>query len=111
METIEIEKLFDDFLLYDIEIYHNEKVLRAGKLKMVLMKNHNIKFYIETNLGIKTIELLYPFNYKKTTSSITFDYNIDSLVKDNKELKNMIESYPTEQPSKFLNSKVYFKRI
>lgn len=111
METIEIEKLFDDFLLYNIGIYHNNKVLRTGKLKMVSMKNHNIKFYIETNMGIKTIELLYPFNYKKTSDLITFEYYVDTLVKDNKELKNMIDVYPTDQASKFLNTEVYFKRI
>lgn len=110
MELIDIEKLFDDFLLYNIEICHNDKILKSGKLKMVVSKNHNIKFFIETNASLKTIELFYPFSYKKTKNSIIFDYNIDTLVNDNIRLKLLIDNYLNEEASKFLNTKIYFNK-
>ena len=111
MELIEIEKLFDDFLLYDIEIIINNKVLKSGKLKMVSTKNHNIKFYIETINGIKSIELYYPFDYKVKKNEIIFDYDVSKLTKNDIVTTKLIETFPSDCISRFLNEKIIFKKL
>lgn len=111
MDIIEIEKIFDNFLLYNIEVKHLGKDIKKGRLKMVVVKNHNIKFLIETSTGIKNLELLYPFNIIDGEDIKIFDYNIPHTIKENKELYSEIENYSTEPKSKYINTKVIFKKI
>lgn len=109
MEFVEIEKLFDNFLLYDINIYHDDKLFKTGKLKMVTVKNHYIKFFIESAGSIKVLELFYPFSFKQTDNKIIFDYKVDTVTRGNKLLNLKIANYKEEISYKFLNSTVTFE--
>ena len=100
MEFVEIEKLFDNFLLYDINIYHDDKLFKTGKLKMVTVKNHYIKFFVESAGSIKALELFYPFSFKQTDNKIIFDYKVDTVTRGNKLLNLKIANYILEDTPK-----------
>lgn len=110
MQYTEIEKLFDPFLLYDIEIIQNNKdILKCGKLKMVTAKNNNIKVYLENNNVIKNFELYYPFDYTITDNSIILDYRYKSFFKNNLVLSVFVSAYNNEESLKIANSLITIK--
>lgn len=110
MQYTEIEKLFDPFLLYDIDIIQNNKdIIKSGKLKMVSAKNNNIKLFLEINNSLKNFELYYPFDYTLTDESITFDYRYKSFYKNNIVLSVFLSAYHIEEPLKIADSIITIK--
>lgn len=109
-ELIDVEQLFDDFLLCDIEIYQDDELVRKGKLKMVTVKNHNIKIYLDNLRTTKVYELFYPLSYTKKNNQILFDYSSDIIVGDSKILDFYVSKLTTKTSSELLNSKILIKK-
>ena len=72
MKFTEIDKIFDSFLLCDINILENENIIKTGKLKMVQLKNNILKFYLDINGVLKIFEYYYPFELKVDDNKIIF---------------------------------------
>lgn len=105
MNFVELDKIFDPFLLCDIQIFENDKLIKEGKLKMVQVKNNILKIYYEYNKSIKSIEYYYPFELQVFNNKIIFDYNIKKLYKNNIILKTYIESFK-DTTSLLLNKQI-----
>lgn len=108
MKFTEIDKIFDSFLLCDINILENENIIKAGKLKMVQLKNNILKFYLDINGVLKIFEYFYPFDLKVDDNKIIFNYDINKVIKGNKKLKSYFQSYSEEEVSPLLNKKITF---
>ena len=105
------ETLFDSFILHEVEITHADKVLKRGKLKLVSVKNHIIKFYFVQNGVLKNLELYYPFDITITDDYIVLDYSIKKFARNNILLYAYTNTYKQEEPSTILDTKIYIKKI
>lgn len=108
MTFIEIDKIFDPFLLYDIEVLEDERPIKAGKLKMVQLKNNVLKFYLESNKTIKQFEYYYPFDIVITPDYIIFDYNIKKLTRNNLTAETYLNAYDSTKTSPLINKQIKF---
>lgn len=105
------ESVFDPFILNEIEINQEDKQLKKGKLKLVSVKNHIIKFYFEQNGSLKQFELFYPFDIKISDDCITLDYTIKKFAGNNILLYAYANTYKSDDPSPYLNTKIYIKKV
>lgn len=105
------EKIFDPFLLREVEISYKDKIIRRGKLKMVMMKNNIIKLYLTGGLTLKIVELYYPFDVKIYDDKIILDYHIKKLTKNNLYLELLINSFNSPDKSPFYDNEVYIKIV
>lgn len=110
-DPTKFETLFDPFILHDIEIIHKDKILKSGKLKLVSVKNHVIKFYFVQNGFLKNIELYYPFDITITDNYIILDYSIKKFADNNILLFAYTNTYKMEEASDILDTKIYIKKI
>lgn len=108
MTFTEIDKIFDNFLLCDINILENDNIIKTGKLKMVQLKNNILKIYLDINGSLKNFEYYYPFDLTIEENKIIFDYDINKVIKNNKKLESYFQSYFEEEISSLLNKKVTF---
>jgi hypothetical protein len=111
MDIIDVKSIFDPLLLCDVEIIHNDKILKKGKLKLVSNKNHIIKLYLDVQGDIRTFEVLYPFSYRSCSDTIILDYSLEDLTYNDSELQALIEELTTDQSMPFLNTSIYIKKI
>lgn len=110
-DPTKFETIFDPFILHDIEIIHEDKVIKSGKLKLVSVKNHIIKFYFIQNGILKNIELYYPFDIVITDDNIVLDYSVKKFADKNILLYAYTNTYKMDEPSDILNTKIYIKKI
>jgi hypothetical protein len=102
-----IENLLMDFLLKDIIIKVDNKVVKQGRLKLVNIKQFFIKLNIEIDGVIKVFELPYPYKLLKQADRCVLDYTIESLSHGSKPIFSMLKNFKiTNKPLKFYNSTI-----
>jgi len=67
------------YLLTDIVIRTNKKVLKKGKLKIFQVKQHYIRLLFEHDNIYKPYELPYPFDVTVDNKVTMFNYHISSF--------------------------------
>lgn len=110
MEYVEIERIFDDYLLCDVDVMQDDILIKSGKLKMVTVKNHIIKLYLDCNGVIKTFDYFYPFATQYDDQKIVLDYRFKELYKNNKIVEFFIRAYTITEPLKFTDAQIIIKK-
>lgn len=86
-DIIDLNEIFNDYFFKKFTFILDGKIIKEGRLKLFVMKNFNLKFFLlDKDNVVKTLELPYPFELKniKETGYI-FDYRLEKF----KLLKNL----------------------
>ena len=94
------------FLLSNIVIKTDKKILKKGKFKIFQIKQHYIRFMIEIDGNLKMYEMPYPFKVEKRDNMTVFNYRLSSFLQDN-DLILQSKFLDLSRTSKIYNSFVY----
>ena len=103
-----LEKVTDSlkqFLLQDIIIKTDKKILKRGKLKIFQVKQYYINFTLEFNDSIKSYEIPYPFKVEDVEIGAVLNYHLSSFIPQ-KQL-NTVKFLDSSSKSKIYNNLVY----
>lgn len=97
---------FKPYLLKDIVIRTDKKVIRRGTLKIFQLKQYFIRLFLDVNGKQKQYEIPYPFDIHETGDILTLNYQLSTIAKD-EEVKLQIKFMDTTYKSKLYNNLVY----
>jgi len=103
-----LEKVTDSlkqFLLQDIIIKTDKKILKRGKLKIFQVKQYYINLTLDFNNSIKSYEIPYPFKIQETETGAILNYHLSSFI-PHKQL-NKVKFLDSSSKSKIYNNLVY----
>jgi|TARA_R110002020_G_scaffold162162_2_gene347638 hypothetical protein len=95
------------FLLRDIIIRTDKKVLKRGRLKIFQIKQYYINLSLEYKKSIKNYEIPYPFDIhlEKEGTEAVLNYHLSSFVPYSQI--NKVKCLDTSSKSKIYNNLVY----
>ena len=108
--NISLEKVTDflkPFLLKDIIIRTDKKVLKKGKFMIFQIKQYYINLSLEYKNAIKNYEIPYPFDIQleQDGTEAVLNYHLSSFVPKNQI--NKVKCLDTSSKSKIYNNLVY----
>ena len=106
--NVSLEKVTDSlkpFLLRDVVIKTDKKILKRGKLKIFQIKQYYINLTLELNDTTKSYEIPYPFKIEKWPTGSVFNYQLTSFIP--KPQLNKIKFLDSSSKSKLYNNLVY----
>ena len=106
--NVSLEKVTDSlkqFLLQDIIIKTDKKILKRGKLKIFQVKQYYINLTLDFNNSIKSYEIPYPFKIHETETGAILNYHLSSFI-PHKQL-NKVKFLDSSSKSKIYNNLVY----
>ena len=101
-----ILEYFKPYLLSDIVLCTDKKILKRGKLKIFQTKQHYIRLMIDVGGSVKMYELPYPFSVSVKSGVTTLNYKLSSFIKDD-DLMLQAKLLDTSQKSKIYDNYVY----
>lgn len=106
--NISLEKVTEflkPFLLQDIVIKTDKKILKRGKLKIFQVKQYYINLTLEYNDAIKSYEIPYPYRVENVDSMAILNYQLSSFIPP-KQL-NKVKFLDSSSKSKIYDNLVY----
>jgi len=106
--NISLEKVTDflkPFLLRDIVIKTNKKILKRGKLKIFQVKQYYINLTLDYNGSIKSYEIPYPFKVGNYEEGAILNYQLSSFI-PTKQMNN-VKFLDSSSKSKLYDNLVY----
>ena len=106
--NISLEKVTEflkPFLLKDIVIKTDKKILKRGKLKIFQVKQYYINLTLEYNDAIKSYEIPYPYRVENVDSMAILNYQLSSFIPP-KQL-NKVKFLDSSSKSKIYDNLVY----
>jgi len=106
--NINLEKVnqrLKPFLLDDIVIRTDKKIIKRGKLKLFKVKQYNISLSLEIDDKIKIYEIPYPFKMESLQDTLVFNYKLSSFIPDQYSL--FVKLLDCSSKSKFYDNLVY----
>jgi|TARA_R110002020_G_scaffold292530_2_gene507939 hypothetical protein len=106
--NVSLEKATDflkPFLLRDIIIKTDKKILKRGKLKIFQVKQYYINLTLEYNDAVKSYEIPYPFKVQSNQEGAILNYQLSSFIP--KKQMNSIKFLDSSSKSKLYNNLVY----
>ena len=103
-----LEKVTDSlkqFLLQDIIIKTDKKILKRGKLKIFQVKQYYINFTLEFNDSIKSYEIPYPFKVEDAEIGAILNYQLTSFIPP--QQINKVKFLDSSSKSKIYDNLVY----
>ena len=103
-----LEKVTDSlkqFLLQDIIIKTDKKILKRGKLKIFQVKQYYINLTLEYNDSIKSYEIPYPFKIQDAGVGAILNYQLSCFIPP-KQI-NKVKFLDSSSKSKIYNNLVY----
>ncbi len=89
----EYTKTLQKYLLQKVVFKCDNKILKAGKIKLFNIKQYFIRFSIENDKKeIKQLELPYPYIIHDNPDHCTFNYHISSFVNRDGNITNIIRA-------------------
>jgi len=93
------------FLLQNIVIKTDKKILKRGKLKIFQVKQYYINLTLEYNDSIKSYEIPYPYRVESTDDMAILNYQLSSFIPP-KQL-NKVKFLDSSSKSKIYDNLVY----
>ena len=93
------------FLLQDIIIKTDKKILKRGKLKIFQIKQYYINFTLEYKDSIKSYEIPYPYKMDWDEEISILNYHLSSFVPIKQ--MNRVKFLDSSSKSKLYNNLVY----
>tara|TARA_R100001594_G_scaffold139533_1_gene184019 strand:- start:3791 stop:4141 length:351 start_codon:yes stop_codon:yes gene_type:complete len=106
--NVSLEKVTDflkPFLLQDIVIKTDKKILKRGKLKIFQIKQYYINFTLEYNDSIKSYEIPYPYKMDWDNNIAILNYHLSSFIP--KKQINKVKFLDSSSKSKLYDNLVY----
>ena len=106
--NLSLEKVTDflkPFLLQEIVIRTDKKVLKKGKLKIFQIKQYYINFSLEINGVNKNYEIPYPYKLQRDNAIGILNYHLSSFI-PNKQITR-VKFLDSSSKSKLYDSLVY----
>jgi|TARA_R100000008_G_scaffold71701_1_gene49629 hypothetical protein len=106
--NVSLEKVTDflkPFLLQDIVIKTDKKILKRGKLKIFQIKQYYINFTLEYNDSIKSYEIPYPYKMDWNDNIAILNYHLSSFIP--KKQINKVKFLDSSSKSKLYDNLVY----
>tara|TARA_R110001583_G_scaffold148486_4_gene300388 strand:- start:4129 stop:4479 length:351 start_codon:yes stop_codon:yes gene_type:complete len=106
--NISLEKVTDflkPFLLRDIVIKTDKKILKRGKLKIFQVKQYYINLTLDYNGAIKSYEIPYPFKVCNYQHGAVLNYQLSSFIP--KKQMNKVKFLDCSSKSKLYDNLVY----
>tara|TARA_R100001594_G_scaffold52909_1_gene86495 strand:+ start:156 stop:506 length:351 start_codon:yes stop_codon:yes gene_type:complete len=106
--NVSLEKVTDflkPFLLKDIVIKTDKKILKRGKLKIFQIKQYYVNLTLEFNDSIKSYEMPYPFKMHHEEDKGVLNYHLSSFIP--KAQLTMVKFLDSSSKSKLYNNLVY----
>ena len=103
-----LEKVTDflkPFLLQDIIIKTDKKILKRGKLKIFQIKQYYINFTLEYKDSIKSYEIPYPYKMDWDEEVAILNYHLSSFIP--KKQMNRVKFLDSSTQSKLYDNLVY----
>lgn len=94
-----------DFLLRNVAIYHNNKILREGRLILFSVKDFYLHFTLQINNTTKHFEIPYPFETTIINNNlILLDYSLSSFKAEYTDLEKRIKHIGVKKKSRYFNT-------
>jgi|TARA_R100001163_G_C4923650_1_gene102776 hypothetical protein len=93
------------FLLQDIIIKTDKKILKRGKLKIFQIKQYYINFTLEYKDSIKSYEIPYPYKMDWDEEMAILNYHLSSFIPIKQ--MNRVKFLDSSSKSKLYNNLVY----
>tara|TARA_R110001583_G_scaffold61934_4_gene182501 strand:+ start:2158 stop:2502 length:345 start_codon:yes stop_codon:yes gene_type:complete len=106
--NISLEKVTDflkPFLLRDVVIKTDKKILKKGNLKIFQVKQYYINLTLDYNGAIKSYEIPYPFGISVDKGGAILNYQLSSFIP--KSQMNKVKFLDSSSKSKLYNNLVY----
>ena len=106
--NISLEKVTNflkPFLLQDIIIKTDKKILKRGKLKIFQIKQYYINFTLEYKDSIKSYEIPYPYKMDWDEEMAILNYHLSSFIPIKQ--MNRVKFLDSSSKSKLYNNLVY----
>lgn len=101
-----IAESFKPFLLRDIVVRTDKKILRRGVLKIFQLKQYYIRLYLEVDDKQKQYEIPYPFATSMDKNKLTLNYELSTIMKD-EDIVVQTKLLDASNKSKIYNNLVY----
>lgn len=99
------DSIITSYLLKEIAIAHNNKILRQGRLLLFAVKDFHLHFTLNTGSQTKHFELPYPFEAKKVHSDLLLlDFSLSSFRAEYDNIETKIKGIGTKKKSRYYNS-------
>jgi len=94
-----------------IDFVIDNKTIKSGKIILFSIKDFFCSFLLYSEQKNKRFlyEIPYPFVYLENDNSITFDYTIETFVKNNPAIKDYLLKLKNKKQSKLFNKKLILK--
>jgi len=106
--NISLEKVTNflkPFLLQDIVIRTDKKILKRGKLKIFQIKQYYINLTLEFNDSVKSYEIPYPFKMHHEENVAVLNYQLSSFIPTRQ--MNRVKFLDSSSKSKLYDNLVY----
>ena len=104
---MDIFKQLEHLLLHDVELRLGGKVLKRGRLKLLNVKQHFIKFTLEVDNDIKSFELVYPFEIRvDSEKQCTLSYKISTFSGSNKDVFYKLKTLSKQTASPIYDNEI-----
>ena len=106
--NVSLEKVTDclkPFLLRDIVVKTDKKILKRGKLKILQIKQYHINLTLEYNDAIKSYEIPYPYRVDSYDDGAILNYQLSSFIP--KKQINKVKFLDSSSRSKLYDNLVY----
>lgn len=97
---------FKPFLLRDIVIKTDKKILRRGVLRIFQLKQYFIRLHLDVDGKQKQYEIPYPFRSDFSNNRLTLNYQLSTVMKDDNVIIQT-KLLDTSSKSKIYNNLVY----
>ena len=97
---------FKPFLLKDIVIRTDKKIIRKGMLRIFQLKQYFIRLFIEVGDITKQYEIPYPFTCNLDDDILTLNYHLSTVMKD-ESIIFQTKFLDASSKSKLYNNLVY----
>ncbi len=107
--NVSLEKLSEHlkpYLLQDIAICTDRKIIRRGKLRIFQIKQHYAKLTLEDELRTRVYEIPYPFEITTCGSKTVFCYKLNRLLNFG-DLDLQAKFLDSSKKSKLYNENLY----
>lgn len=102
----QVAEKFKPFLLKEIVIKTDKKILRKGTLRIFQLKQYFIKLFIEVGDKTRQYEIPYPFDIHESGDMLTLNYHLSTVMKD-EEVILQTKLLDVTGKSKIYNNLVY----
>jgi len=103
-----IENVFNNYLLRNVQFVHNNKVLKSGKFLFFNVKEFYLNFILTNEKNEQRVwEVPYPFKIYYQPDCFVLDYKIDSFCNGIEDIILHANVLNVNKKNKFFNSFLY----